>query len=69
MTLKETNMAAIIYDDSNSFIGRRRVYEQPDCNDRFIYLNGWVESVRFLTERKGYRSAMEYAPTRLREHP
>ena len=57
-TFKPTTKTAIIYDSEQHFIGRRRVYEQKGNGDTFVYLNGWIESVYFLTHRKGYTVAI-----------
>lgn len=58
MTFKATNKTAIIYD-GDRFIGRRRVYIQTENNDSFVYLGGWIESVYYLTSKKGYTIAIE----------
>lgn len=58
MTFKATNKKAIIYD-GDRFIGKRRVYIQTGNNDSFIYLGGWIESVYYLTSKKGYTIAIE----------
>lgn len=59
MTFKATTKMALIYDSNKNFIGRRRIYEQKDNRDSFVYINGFIESVYFLIHRKGYTIAVE----------
>ena len=58
MTFKATSKTATIYD-GDRFVGKRRVYAQTDNNDSFVYLGGWIESVYYLTSKKGYTIAIE----------
>ena len=60
-TFKASTKWAMIYDENKRYIGRRRVYEQVDNKDSFVFINGFIESVYFLTSRKGYTIAIEGA--------